>query len=92
MDFDAFVRWRKFLKPFFPNAPFLYPLKTTENLSDILCFQGVAKGCIGIKWVNSRQNIQDRKDSHHYLSLCYMLVFIPSLLPESRTHEHFTLS
>ena len=31
----------KFLNPFVPNAPFLYPLKT--------CFQGVEKGCIGNK-------------------------------------------
>ena len=32
---------------FVPNAPFLYPLKTSENL-----FSGVQKGCIGYKWVN----------------------------------------
>ena len=31
--------------PFVPNAPFLYPLKTSENL----CFQGVEKGCVGNK-------------------------------------------
>ena len=30
--------------PFFSNAPFLYPLKTS-------CFLGVEKGCIGNKWV-----------------------------------------
>ena len=30
--------------PFVPNAPFLYPLKTSENLT-------VEKGCIGNKWV-----------------------------------------
>ena len=28
---------------FFPNAPFPYPLKTSE----MKCFQGVEKGCIG---------------------------------------------
>ena len=26
--------------PFVPNAPFLYPLKTSENLTIFLCFQG----------------------------------------------------
>ena len=31
------------------NAPFLYPLETSENC---WCFQGVEKGCIGNKWVN----------------------------------------
>ena len=38
--------------PFVPNAPFLYPLKTSENRKVFLCFQGVEKGCIGNKWVN----------------------------------------
>lgn len=38
-----------FFKPFVPNSPFLYSLKT-ENL---WCFQGVDKGWIGNKWVNS---------------------------------------
>ena len=34
------------------SAPFLYPLKTSENLQVFWCFQGVEKGCIGNKWVN----------------------------------------
>ena len=34
------------LNPFFPNAPFLYPLKKSENRK-FFCFQGVEKGCIG---------------------------------------------
>ena len=38
--------------PFVPNAPFLYPLKTSENRKVFLCFQGVEKGCIGNKWVD----------------------------------------
>ena len=35
-----------------PNAPFLHPLKTSENHKFFWCFQGVEKGCIGSKWVN----------------------------------------
>ena len=35
------------LNTFVPNAPFLYPLKTTESLMVFWCFQGMAKGCIG---------------------------------------------
>ena len=31
--------------------PFLYPLKTLENLP-VFCFQGVEKGFMGNKWVN----------------------------------------
>ena len=34
-----------------PNAPFLYPMKTAENLTVFCCFQGVDKECIGNKWV-----------------------------------------
>ena len=30
-----------------PNAPFLYPLKTSENLAVFECFQEVEQGCIG---------------------------------------------
>ena len=39
--------------PFVANAPFLYSLKTPENLTVFWSFQGVEKGCIGNKWVNS---------------------------------------
>ena len=38
--------------PFVPNAPFLYPLKTSENLTVFGCFQGVEKRCIGKECVN----------------------------------------
>ena len=30
-----------------PNAPFLYPLKTSENLAVFECFQEVEQGCTG---------------------------------------------
>ena len=40
------------INPFFPNSPFLYPLKTSENLPVFRCFQGAEKGCIGNEWVN----------------------------------------
>ena len=35
------------INPIFPNAPFIYPLKTSENLTVLWCFQGVEKECIG---------------------------------------------
>ena len=38
--------------PFVPSAPFLYPLKTSENLTVFWCFQEVKKGFFGSKWVN----------------------------------------
>ena len=44
--------------PFVPNAPFLYPLKTSENLK-VSCFHGVEKGCSGDKWVNCSTNIKN---------------------------------
>ena len=40
------------INPFVPNAPFLYPLKISDNLTVFWCFQGVQKEYIGNKWVN----------------------------------------
>ena len=42
---------RLLLNPFVPNAPFLYPLKTSENCKVIWCFHEVEKECIGNRWV-----------------------------------------
>ena len=39
----------RYIKPFVPNAPFLYPLKTSG-------FQGEEKGWIGNEWVNQCMN------------------------------------
>ena len=41
-----------FIIPFVPNAPFLYPPKTSENGKIFWCFQGVEKECIGNEWAN----------------------------------------
>ena len=41
----------KKINPFVPNAPFFYPLKTSENRNVFWCLQGVEKGYIGSKWV-----------------------------------------
>ena len=40
------------INPFVPNAPFLYRLKTSENLTVFSYFQRVEKGCIGNELVN----------------------------------------
>ena len=39
-----------FFNPFVPNAPFLYPLKTSKN-RNVFCFQEIEKWCIGNKWI-----------------------------------------
>ena len=44
--------WGKPLNPLVPNAPSLYPLKTSENLKIFWYFQGVEKDCIGNQLVN----------------------------------------
>ena len=41
------------ITPFVLDAPFLYPVKTSENLT-VFIFQGVEKGCIGNKWVERK--------------------------------------
>ena len=40
------------INPFVPNAPFFYPLKTSENRKVFLYFQEIEKGCIVNKLVN----------------------------------------
>ena len=40
--------------PFFPNATFFYPLKTSENRKVFQCFQGVEKRCIGKEWIKNK--------------------------------------
>ena len=40
-----------FVNSFVPNGPFLYTLKTSENLKVFWYFQGAEKGCIGNEWV-----------------------------------------
>ena len=50
-----------FIKSFVPNAPFLYSLKTSENLRVFWRFQGVEEGCIGNEWVKSIHNQGYRK-------------------------------
>ena len=45
--------------PFFPNAPFLYPLKTENQI--FRYFQGIEKGCIENKWVKESRPIPSIK-------------------------------
>ena len=40
------------INPFISNAPFLYPLKASENRKFFWCFEGLGKGCIRNKWAN----------------------------------------
>ena len=49
---EIFASFCNKFNPFVPNAPFLYPEKTSENLTVFWCFWGVGKRCIGNKWVN----------------------------------------
>ena len=41
------------INSFTTRVPFLYPLKTSENLMVFRCFQGVEKVCIGSNWVKT---------------------------------------
>ena len=65
------------VNPFVPNAPFLYPLKTSENRKVFWCFQGVDKGCIGNKRVNETTN----NDLNEILRLKQ---FIQKSLPDNK--------
>ena len=52
--FSRFISYEPFIRFFLgvSNAPFFYPLKTSEN------FQGVEKGCIENKWVTYRASLE----------------------------------
>ena len=50
------------LNRFVPNAPFLYPLKTSDNLTVSLCFQEVEKGSIGNKWVKGYKTAKNKDE------------------------------
>ena len=39
------------INSFVPNATFLHPMKTSEKLRVLYCFQGVQKESIGNEWV-----------------------------------------
>ena len=41
-----------FLNPFVPNAPFLYPLKTLQNLTVFYKFRGQRKGALETNGLN----------------------------------------
>ena len=50
------------LNPFVRNAPFLYPLKISENPTVFWCFQEVEKGCIGNEWVKTIHSLSGNND------------------------------
>ena len=51
----AILTLKRRFDPFVPDAPFAYPLKTSQNLTVIWYFQGVEKGCIGNEWFKVRK-------------------------------------
>ena len=59
------------INPFVSNATLLYILKTSENFTVFLCFQGAEKGCIWNIWVNS--TIANLKHDDHFPRLCHCL-------------------
>ena len=70
----------KSINPFFPNAPFLYPLKTSENRKVFWCFQWVEKGCIGNKRVQrERQQVWE-------ISRLKLFVFLSCGIPGLYIH------
>ena len=56
------------INPFVLNAPFLYPLKTSENLTVFWYFQVVKKGALG---TNGLRNLSET------LSTNYFSIFLP---------------
>ena len=81
MEDSAIIKpWRErfliYINPFVSNAPFLYPLKTSENLTVFWCFQGVEKGCIGNEWVNFLLTFEAEVTQNKSLNLKFILLIV----------------
>ena len=50
------------INPFVPNAPFLYFLKTLENLTVFCCFQGIWNKWVNKSYFNGTNNLSVFKD------------------------------
>ena len=70
-----YIERSKRFNPFFPNAPFLYPLKTLENRKFFWCFQGVEKCCIGNKWKLKASNFIKKETPTQKFSGEYCEIF-----------------
>ena len=46
-----------FFNPFIPNAPFLYPLKTSAILTVFRCFQKIEETCIGTNMLALKRSL-----------------------------------
>ena len=53
IELEMLINFIYLLNPFVPNAPLLYPLKISENLTVFreFTFSGGTEWCIGNKWV-----------------------------------------
>ena len=65
-----------FIIPFVSNAPYLYPLKTSENLKVFCCSQEVEKGCIENEWVNKMHlpSLANTFLCHMTLLACFLIL------------------
>ena len=59
---------KKQLNAFVSNSPFLYPLKTLENLKVFWCFQEVEKGELGINGLKSPKMLYCHIQKDEWLS------------------------
>ena len=50
--YNGCTKYSIFFNQFVPNAPILYPLKTTESFMVFCFFQVAEKGYIGNKWIH----------------------------------------
>ena len=50
--------------PLVSIAPFLYPMKTSENFKASWCFQAGEKGCTRNEWVKTRLRNSDLEVGH----------------------------
>ena len=76
--------------PFVPIAPFLYPLKTSENRKVFFFFHGVEKGCIVNEWVKLNVYKTFRRHPGSLLDFIHTFYLFP--VSNRLTHESNCLS
>ena len=82
-----------YFNPFVPNAPFLYPLKTSEHGKVFWCFQGVEKGYIGTKWVKTSKRFTRYKQNAYWICTKWNILIkrnARTIFSKSRFHCSFS--
>ena len=81
---------RSIINPFFPNVPFLYPLKISENIKVFWWFQWVEKNCNEKKCWNNllKQTVKWFPCITHFINFSRKYFFTLKLITHAKVAQH----